>query len=608
MRAHASSPSTLHPFFQPPTPHPPSSNSDLARAGGAPMQPPFTNATAATADCPSLSVVDGDSRQSTRVVPPENPGRQLNVSDNGDDSGGDGDGDGDGEGLGEDDDGVGDEDEDEDEQDEEASPTDRDCRRRRRQPLPSWLQEAFHARVAELNEREDGVPLLYARDKTFWFPKKASYFILRDGAVSPSSLYNPTFFAWDPKALYKDLPCPYCRHVLNRHGVMSRPRRVVDINSTFYVIGFRYRCRHCLHPKTRKPTVTFRSWDSRILAVLPPPLAAEFPARLTHRSGMSAALFSWMRSCFQCGMGPKRFSDALRVQHLLRYDTLQLQYLEFIAGRALERYLPGSRKYEAFLPFDDASSGGPHGFVPNAAWLRDVYDRFIEEHRQDFDQHTAMLSGTICAIDHSFKVSTHLKRAPTYPNVQQVTKHVAKVNGERIFTALLTVTNEYGEIRVCNLVATKSHSQFELSLREMAHSLDLYGHPQPALFFTDNMADKAFLESSFPSLRNGIVPVEKHGNLEPFVLPSDVQILPRAEEAAINAALSTIIDELPIESSDPDLILGFDCEWNVAISDVGRVERGEIAIVQIAYQKRVFILQVCVAHSTCHVIFTGALD
>ena len=249
---------------------------------------------------------DKETRQSNSNTAYEGFGRDESVtSDNGDDSGGDGDSDGDGEGLGEDDDGVGDEDEDEDEQDEEASPTDRDCHRRRHQPLPSWLQEAFHARVAELNEREDGVPLLYVRDKTFWFPKKASYFILRDGAVSPSSLYNPTFFAWDPKALYKDLPCPYCRHVLNRHGVMSQPRRVVDINSMFYVIGFRYCCRHCLHPKTRKPTVTFRSWDSRILAVLPPPLAAEFPARLTHRSGMSAALFSWMRSCFQCGMGPK---------------------------------------------------------------------------------------------------------------------------------------------------------------------------------------------------------------------------------------------------------------------------------------------------------------
>ncbi len=187
-----------------------------------------------------------------------------------------------------------------------------------------------------------------------------------------------------------------------------------------------------------------------------------------------------------------------------------------------------------------------------------------------------------------------------------MTKHVAKVNGERIFIALLTVTNEYGEIRVCNLVATKSHSQFKLSLRGMAHSLELYGHPPPMLFFTDNMGDKAFLEASFPSLREGVVPVEKYGSLEPFVLPSDVRILPRAEEAAINAALSTIINELPVESPDPDLIVGFDCEWNVVISDAGKVERGEIAIVQIAYQKRVFILQVCAAHSaacclSCHI-------
>ncbi len=351
-----------------------------------------------TAEPPSTTGADGESQQATCVIPPKDPSRPLNIGDDDDD-----DDEGEGEGMGEEDDGRGDEDEDDDEQDEGTGPADGDHYRRR--PLPSWLQEAFRTRVAELNEREDGVPLLYARDKTFWFPKKASYFILRDRAVSPSSLYNPTFFAWDPKALYKDLPCPYCRRVLNRHGAVSRPRRVVDINTTFYVIGFRYRCRHCQHPKTKKPTVTFQSWDSRILAVLPSPLAAEFPARLTHRSGMSTALFSWMWSCFQCGMGPKRFSDALRVQHLLRYDALQLQYLEFIAERTLERCLPDAKKYKAFLPFDDTSLGGPHGFVPSAAWLRDIYDRFIEEHHQDFDQHTAMLSGKICAIDHSFKVS-----------------------------------------------------------------------------------------------------------------------------------------------------------------------------------------------------------
>jgi hypothetical protein len=33
-----------------------------------------------------------------------------------------------------------------------------------------------------------------------------------------------------------------------------------------------------------------------------------------------------------------------------------------------------------------------------------MYDRFIEEHKEELEQHTAMLSAEICAIDHSHKV------------------------------------------------------------------------------------------------------------------------------------------------------------------------------------------------------------
>ncbi|KAJ7863662.1 hypothetical protein B0H13DRAFT_2354087 [Mycena leptocephala] len=106
---------------------------------------------------------------------------------------------------------------------------------------------------------------------------------------------------------------------------------------------------------------------------------------------------------------------------------------------------------------------GSYGFVPSSQWLRDLYDKFIEDHDHDFNQAIALLAALICAIDHSFKLA----------------KHIAKVNGEQIFIALLTITNEKGEIRVCNLVATKSHSQFELALNRMRESLILYGHDQP---------------------------------------------------------------------------------------------------------------------------------
>jgi hypothetical protein len=123
--------------------------------------------------------------------------------------------------------------------------------------------------------------------------------------------------------------------------------------------------------------------------------------------------------------------------------------------------------------------------------------------------------------------------------------------------------------------------------------LELYGHSPVQLFFTDNLADKVFLESSFPSLLQDVIPVEKYGDLEPFKVPSQVQIHVRSEESAINAALATILNHLPLEETDSDVVVGFDCEWNVQISEHGKVERGEIAIVQIAYGDRVLILQVC---------------
>ncbi|KAF8870351.1 hypothetical protein CPB84DRAFT_1754505 [Gymnopilus junonius] len=248
---------------------------------------------------------------------------------------------------------------------------------------------------------------------------------------------------------------------------------------------------------------------------------------------MSTTLFGWMRSCFQNGMGAKPFSDALRIQHLQKYDEIELQYLDVLAGFKLDGW--AGQTYKAFLPFDDHSPDGPFGFVPSGSWVREMYDRFIEEHHNEFNQHMALLTAEIIALDHSHKL----------------TKQIYKVNGKEVFTALLTVTNEKGEIRSCNLVATKSHKQFELALHAILKSLHLYGHLPPGLAFTDNIqGDRQFLEESFPSLREGVVPVEK-------------------------------------------IVIGFDSEWNVEISGNGHIfHRGKTAIIQIAYDNRVYILQI----------------
>ncbi|KAF8180079.1 hypothetical protein BJ912DRAFT_855402 [Pholiota molesta] len=441
-----------------------------------------------------------------------------------------------------------------------------------RRPLPEWLSAEFQAKVKESNTRgQDGLPPLYRDHQTFWFPQKSTFFLLRQSTPAPQLLYNPRFFLWDPEALCPGgIPCPNCKATLRRHSHLRYPRHCVDQIDSFWLIGYRYKCPNCQHPKSGKRTVTFRSYDSRILDILPRALFLEFPACLSHRSGLSKTVFSMMRSCFQNGMGPKQFSDALRVQHLQHHDTLHLQYLHSLVRQKDMAKWQG-KTFEMFLPYDDNSEKGCHGFVPSMDWLRNMYDQFIESHQDELNQHTSMLSAEICAVDHSHKI----------------TKHLAKVNGVQIFTGLLTITNEKGEIRICNLIGSKSHDSFRHALEQMRTSLDLYGHSQPSIFYTDNMADKQFLEGAFPSLRENVTPVKKYVHLEPFIIPPEIQIQVKTTPSTIDDDMRKILDALPLNGSAGQIIVGFDSEWNVEASSHGDViSRGTTAVIQIAYEKQ----------------------
>jgi hypothetical protein len=62
------------------------------------------------------------------------------------------------------------------------------------------------------------------------------------------------------------------------------------------------------------------------------------------------------------------------------------------------------KKYNDFPSFNDNSPNGPQNFLPCAKWLWDMYSQFMETHQNSINQHTAMRSATIIAIDHSHKV------------------------------------------------------------------------------------------------------------------------------------------------------------------------------------------------------------
>ena len=111
------------------------------------------------------------------------------------------------------------------------------------------------------------------------------------------------------------------------------------------------------------------------------------------------------------------------------------------------------------------------------------------------------------------------------------------------------------------------------------------------------MADKAFLEASFPSLCQNVVPVEKYSHLEPIAIPPNVHVFTKNSPQAIDDAVRSIMDSLP-QDGIGSIYVGFDAEWNVTMSERGFVTgRGPTAIIQIAHEDVIYIFQVNFPHS-----------
>ncbi|KAF8174492.1 hypothetical protein K438DRAFT_1522445, partial [Mycena galopus ATCC 62051] len=158
----------------------------------------------------------------------------------------------------------------------------------------------------------------YREQSTFWVPQKANIFLLggnfrdkKKALPKPTAeaMYNARLFYWDP-GYFVDILCPDC-HTKVEYWGYTRPRRVVDMHNCFYMIGRRHHCKQC-KSKTGKHTVTFNSWDPRILKALPAQLLDEFPAYMSHRGAMAKPVFEMMRTVFHYGLGSKQFSNSLQ--------------------------------------------------------------------------------------------------------------------------------------------------------------------------------------------------------------------------------------------------------------------------------------------------------
>ncbi|KAF9063573.1 hypothetical protein BDP27DRAFT_1426742 [Rhodocollybia butyracea] len=149
-------------------------------------------------------------------------------------------------------------------------------------PYPSWFQDCLKEVTTQL---KDDRSILSGQSRLhtsglFWFPTKSLWSVLQKPVLHPMDLFIPQFFLWDPDDLISiGISCPSCNQSLNRNGILPHPCHIVDIDCSFWIVGYSYCCRSCKK--------NYRSWDRRILAKLPPQLSAQFPAHLTWQSGLS---------------------------------------------------------------------------------------------------------------------------------------------------------------------------------------------------------------------------------------------------------------------------------------------------------------------------------
>jgi len=267
--------------------------------------------------------------------------------------------------------------------------------------IPTLVMDAFRSHIDYLKKLTTGHGKsakyqVYDTLQSFWLPKSDPFFALHQLHLFPEKLLVPHFFFWDPLILVDHISCPIvlsngvsCTGKLVHHGYCTIPRRIIDIDDSFYMITVRYRCNQC------RPVHTFSSCSPLVMNKLPKPLFAQFPAYLTKRSGLSKQVFGIMRCCFQNSLGGKQFADSLNVLHRQKHESLEVQYLHTVLSR-------GTGKFKPFPSYETGPTAAPSG-----QYCRDIYDREIERLERKFDQHTAMLSSRGIAIDHSHKVKLY---------------------------------------------------------------------------------------------------------------------------------------------------------------------------------------------------------
>lgn len=275
-----------------------------------------------------------------------------------------------------------------------------------------------------------------------------------------------------------------------------------------------------------------------------------------------------MRPLFNKGIRPASFSATLLELHAKQYFR---KYKEREHEITRARRFEPNKQANMFSSFGDRT--GYAGLVPTGNYLSTIYKRYSASIRTYLNNEVKKRGAEILAWDASYKEA----------------KHLARYHGEPVFKALITGTNEIGEIRVQFHVVTDGHDQMVRSIEEMCATMAAYGQPMPKLFFTDKPSeDKDFFMMQLSSLR------AMQERLDTAAPPAE---LPDAlPECTIDMAnVTTFSSAVSINTQSDALrnlviaegrgIISLDAEWDVFKSANGAIiGLGKVSVIQLGYR------------------------
>jgi hypothetical protein len=166
-------------------------------------------------------------------------------------------------------------------------------------------------------------------------------------------------------------------------------------------------------------------------------------------------------------------------------------------------------------------------------------------------------------------------------------QRIGKIYGVSAFTSTQSSVNEYSEVHAMTLTSSKAHKFFMPVLAKIPKSLARFGHPLTEVVFMDNVhADEHDLEKIFPWLRKDIVPVPMHSVLELLTFPPGWSMIFLSSTDQVNMHMNIIMNHY---TKDQPVVVCFDLKFPV---DAATGVCGLVAMIQIAYQKMVYLIQV----------------